>query len=349
MRSCVVSELVSPQPDPECKFVVAVNFACAPARFAYLLMRKAYVGVTDFDWYEQLAHASDCPEINFWQPGGRHQFKVLSPGDLFLFKLHSPNNYIVGGGFFETSSLLPVSLAWETFRAGNGVRTLGEMRERIAKYRRESLRPGDDPVIGNIILQHPFFFRRDAWIPMPSDFSLNTVQGKSYDLDTGTGRDLWQALEANFSAGALIGAAPVVAEGVAVKMFSDPVLARRRLGQGGFRVSVTDTYDRRCAVTNEHTLPVLEAAHIQPVSAGGLHSVNNGLLLRSDVHTLFDRGYVTVTPDYKFRVSPRLRTDWNNGRAYYAQQDLAINLPADKSKWPDRVHLEWHADVVFLK
>jgi putative restriction endonuclease len=85
-------------------------------------MRKAYVGVTDFDWYEQLAHATDCLEINFWQPGGRHLFKVLSAGDLFLFKLHSPNNYIVGGGFFETASLLPVSLAWETFRVGNGVR-----------------------------------------------------------------------------------------------------------------------------------------------------------------------------------------------------------------------------------
>ena len=83
---------------------------------------------------------------------------MLSPGDLFLFKLHSPNNYIVGGGFFETASLLPVSLAWQTFGAGNGVRSLVRMRERIAKYRKEPIGPGEDPVIGNIILQEPFFF-----------------------------------------------------------------------------------------------------------------------------------------------------------------------------------------------
>lgn len=195
--------------------------------------------------------------------------------------------------------------------------SLSEMRERIATYRREALRTGDDPVIGNIILQQPFFFRREAWIPSPPDFSLNTVQGKSYDLDVGTGRDLWRALEEMLSAGALIGAAPSVAEGTVPRMFSDPLLARRRLGQGAFRVLVTDTYDRRCAVTNEHTL--------------------------------FNRGYVTVSPDYRFRVSTRLRADWNNGRAYNAQQELTINLPADKAKRPHRVHLEWHADTVFLK
>lgn len=312
-------------------------------------MRKAYVGVTDLEWYDQLAHDPDCSEVNFWQPSGRHLFKVLSPGDLFLFKLHSPNNYIVGGGFFETASLLPVSLAWETFRTGNGVGSLAAMRERIAKYRREPLSAGQDPVIGNIILQQPFFFRQDAWIPSPPDFSLNTVQGKSYDLDAGTGRDIWRVLEERLSSPVLMIGKASVTEGIVTRMFSDPVLARRRLGQGGFRVMVTDSYERRCAITNEHTLPVLEAAHIRPVSEGGHHSVNNGLLLRSDVHTLFDRGYVTVTPDYRFRVSPRLRSDWNNGRVYYAQDDLTIHLPADKSKWPDRVHLEWHADTVFLK
>lgn len=166
---------------------------------------------------------------------------MLSLGDLFLFKLHSPNNYIVGGGFFETASLLPVSLAWETFRMGNGVRSLAEMRDRIAKYRREPLGAGQDPIIGNIILQQPFFFRREAWIPSPPDFSLNTVQGKSYDLDVGTGRDIWRALEERLMAPSLSNALPMVAEGTTARMFSDPVLARRRLGQGGFRVMVTDS------------------------------------------------------------------------------------------------------------
>jgi putative restriction endonuclease len=130
-------------------------------------------------------------------------------------------------------------------------------------------------------------------------------------------------------------------------MFSDPVFARRRLGQGAFRILVTDTYGRQCAVTGEHTLPVLETAHILPVSKGGEHRVSNGLLLRSDVHTLFDRGYVTITPDLKFRVSARLNDDWNNGKIYYQLDRQPIRVPKEPDCRPDQKLLEWHGDTVF--
>lgn len=312
-------------------------------------MRKAFVGVTDFDWYEFLSNRSDLSEVNFWQPGGHSRFKALSRGDLFLFKLHSPNNFIVGGGFFEASSLLPVSLAWETFGAMNGVGSLSEMRRRVGKFRRHPEKDSTDYTIGNIILQSTFFFRREAWIPVPADFSLNIVRGKTYDLDSGTGLELSAALELRLQTGGQVSTQQSVAHGVPARMFSDPVLARRRLGQGGFRILVTDTYDRRCAITSEHTLPVLEAAHIKPVSNGGEHSVTNGLLLRSDVHTLFDRGYVTVTPDRKFRVSRSLNDRWQNGKIYYALDGKEIFTPKDASCFPDRELLEWHADTVFLK
>ena len=52
-----------------------------------------FVGVTDGDWYELLANEPGLDEVNFWQPGGNHQFRALSPGELFLFKLHSPLNF----------------------------------------------------------------------------------------------------------------------------------------------------------------------------------------------------------------------------------------------------------------
>jgi putative restriction endonuclease len=312
-------------------------------------MRKAFVGVTDQRWYEFLSSRTDLPEVNFWQPGGATVFKALTPGDLFLFKLHSPNNYIVGGGFFATASLLPVSLAWETFGDMNGVPSLDEMRRRIADFRRKPERPGEDFTIGNVILQQPFFFTRDAWIPIPASFSLNIVQGKTYDLDTGDGRDIAVALDDRLRARATVSVQRNVAEGVVQKMFSDPILVRRRLGQGAFRVLVTDTYERQCAVTREHTLPILEAAHIRPVTQAGEHLVTNGLLLRTDVHRLFDLGYVTISPDLRVRVSKRLDEDWRNGKVYYAYDGQSINVPKDSSCRPDLRMLEWHADTIFLK
>jgi putative restriction endonuclease len=100
--------------------------------------------------------------------------------------------------------------------------------------------------------------------------------------------------------------------------FGEPHLIRPRLEQGAFRVLVTDIYRRRRAVTLERTLPALEAAHIRPYSEGGAHEARNGLLLRRDLHSLFDAGYVTVTPDLRFEVSPRIREEFENGRHYYA-------------------------------
>ena len=62
--------------------------------------------------------------------------RALEPGELFLFKLHAPRNFIVGGGVFAYENSLRCSLAWEAFGESNGASSLGEMRARIAKYRR---------------------------------------------------------------------------------------------------------------------------------------------------------------------------------------------------------------------
>jgi putative restriction endonuclease len=101
-------------------------------------------------------------------------------------------------------------------------------------------------------------------------------------------------------------------------------------------------------VTGEKALPVLQAAHIRPVSSGGLHQLPNGLLLRSDVHTLFDKGYATVTPDARFRVSRRLRTEFDNGEHYLAMDGSPVLLPARSEHRPSRENLEWHNDTMFL-
>lgn len=66
---------------------------------------------------------------------------------------------------------------------------------RVEHFRRRPAQLGEDYTIGNIVLQQTFLLRREAWIPVPSDFSLNIVQGKTYDLDLGTGRELFLALE----------------------------------------------------------------------------------------------------------------------------------------------------------
>ena len=106
---------------------------------------RAYVGITDYDWFRFLSQRSDLDEVNFWKPGGKSGFKALEPGGLFLFKLHAPRHLIVGGGYFAHFSRIPASLAWDAFAEKNGARTREEMRLRIAAYRQERIGPQDDP------------------------------------------------------------------------------------------------------------------------------------------------------------------------------------------------------------
>jgi len=61
-----------------------------------------------------------------------------------------------------------------------------------------------------------------------------------------------------------------------------------------------------------------------PTTAQG--TPGNGLLLRSDLHKLFDRGYVTVSPDLRFVVSRRIREEFENGRDYYARNGSGLAL-----------------------
>jgi putative restriction endonuclease len=231
------------------------------------------------------------------------------------YKLHYPDNAIVGGGTYVWSTTFPVSITWDAFEEKNGAATRTEMRTRILRYRRSPPAPNEDPPVGCIILEDPFFFAESDWIPTPADWRPNIVQGKTYDLESEIGRRLWdEVLLRRQTAWARQHVEPLA------PMYGDPLLVRQRLGQGAFRMLVMDTYQRRCAVTKEKALPVLEASHIRPVSEGGQHLVTNGLLLRSDVHTLFDRGYVTITPSHEFRASHRLREEFDNGEEYFAMQ-----------------------------
>ena len=85
---------------------------------------RAYVGVTDGDWYRFLA-SSAADEVNFWRPGGGAAFRALAVGEPFFFKSHyKDGNRVVGGGFFSGFARLRLSEAWRQSRARR-VRTTG--------------------------------------------------------------------------------------------------------------------------------------------------------------------------------------------------------------------------------
>lgn len=304
---------------------------------------KFYLGVTDNNWFKNLSLINP-EDVNFWQPGGNQEFKVLLPGAPFLFKLKKPINVIGGIGFFSSHTFLPLSVAWDTFHERNGTSSFREFQGMILNYRNDKL--NQNPTIGCIVLTNPIFFKEKDWISIPDNWSPNIVQGKSYSTEDAIGLRLWMNVEerlnnyfydtTNTSNNNQLLLDPAV-------RYGNPILTKVRLGQGAFRVLVTDAYTRRCTITGEKTLPVLEAAHIKPYALAGPNLISNGLLLRSDLHKLFDTGYITITKDFKIEISKKIREEFNNGKEYYKYHgsDL-LYLPKKDIDKPNSSFIEWH-------
>jgi putative restriction endonuclease len=303
---------------------------------------KYYIGITDLDWYSYLANLKP-DEVNFWRPGTPRGFHAIEPGAPFLFKLHAPNNFIVGGGFLVRHSSLPLSLAWKAFGNKNGASTYEDFYDLISKHRTD--KETVDPVIGCTILGEPFFWPQNQWLPAPEDWSPNLVQGRTFDTSINAENLFWKKVEQKLQNSPDKSISNIAEE---APRYGEALL-KIRLGQGGFRVLVTEAYDRKCAITGEKTLPVLEAAHIKPYALNGPHATNNGLLLRSDLHTLFDLGYMTITPDYHVEISNRIKKEFENGRDYYKLHgNKLITIPHMPSDKPYSEYLEWHNQKRFV-
>lgn len=302
---------------------------------------KFWLGVTDNQWFEFVS-GKRFNEVNFWQPSARPPFTNLLAGTPFFFKLKRPHNHIVGGGFFSNYTTLPLSQAWDVFREENGAPSFGQFAELIASTAHAN--PSSDRQIGCTVVSDVVYFPREAWIPVNGLFAKPIMVGKQYDSTEENGAVLWEQIQSVWSVAKRV-------QGVEedAPRYGTEFLQRGRLGQGAFRTLVLDAYGRRCALTGESTLPVLEAAHIRPYADHGRHVISNGLLLRSDFHKLFDLGLITVQPDYRIRISSKIRDQYFNGKAYYRLdgQELAM-LPEQTRNYPDRDALGWHNENKFV-
>ncbi len=272
---------------------------------------------------------------------------MLSP---FLFKLKAPHNAICGFGYFARWASLPDWLAWEAFGEGNGTGTIEALRERIDALRRSIGYTADSPLkpIGSILIVDPIWFAADDWVPQPADWPRTSVTGKTYDLTTGEGARVWQECQVRAAVvQPSISRMPMRVAAPTGPRYGSPRLVAPRLGQGTFRIAVTEAYGRACALTGEHSLPVLEAAHIRGYGTDGPNEIANGLLLRADLHRLFDQGYLTVTAENRVEISPRLRADYSNGHTYYPLHGGHIRLPVNPADRPAREYLSWHNEKVY--
>jgi putative restriction endonuclease len=313
------------------------------ARLARTKMVSLFVANTDNGWFDFLSTQSELAEVNFWQPSGK-SFSAIRTGELLVFRLKSPRNKIGGYGVLSSSTVLPLQTAWEAFGRANGASSYNEFRDAIAQYRSDEV-VGPATNIGARILTQPQFFPPHLWIDLPLSWALNITGGKRYSADEPEGLDLWNRLVES-TPQHQVSSQGGLAEASA--RYGTPTLITPRLGQGAFRIAVTEAYNRQCAVSDGKVLPALDAAHIRPYADGGLHTKANGLLLRKDIHCVFDAGYATVDADFRFVVSHKVKEVFDNGNEYRRLHGKLLTLPRNPSDRPDPEFLRWHNTQRFL-
>lgn len=314
---------------------------------------QPFIALTDKAWFDYLSSQSPngvVDEVNFWSPRSTQPLKRMEAGQPVFFRLKNPFNAIAGYGFFAHHRLIEIDFAWELFGWKNGDPDKLRFLQRIGEYRKQDLfdpRLPKEP-LGCTILREAHFWPQQRWLSWDKNLGWHgtIVRGKTEE-DPHRIELLQQRM---------VGDAP--------PEFDSPVFTPldaderkiamaaqvQREGQGAFRARLLDAYNGCCAITGEHTEPVLDAAHIQPYLGARSNHIQNGLAMTKEFHALFDRGYVTVTPEFVVRISPRLRMDWNNGRRYFPYDgQRLVQVPARKQDRPSPEALAWHNKRKFLE
>ena len=301
-------------------------------------------------WYSIVKNeyiSAGSAATNFWtvkQGEAPDELAGLKPGSLVLNVVDEGDHfYIVGGGYFlNWGELKPVE-AWERFGVRNGYSSFDDLKEEIAKQGGNA-----DSTLISTILFGTFIFSRHEVLMVPDEFKAEFSGGKSrfmLSVNEPLGRYLERMLRDR--------RAGLNSDEYSSDWRGIYYLAARHVEHSdidGFYAAVLAAYNFKCAVTGSEVQPLLDVANIQPCYSNTFQSVQNGILMRTDLHRLFSEGYITLryTQDLsaiEVMVSKTIKTV---GGADYLQYDgRRLTLPADKTKWPKREYLEWHQHKCF--
>ncbi len=296
--------------------------------------------VRDPDWIVSLTASGARDDVNFWRKDARKL--TLLPGDKFYFKIRK-SSVIAGRGFFREQKSMSITDAWKKFGTRNGVATELDLRERakavlglagdtlnclildgvqfLSEVKRPEILPADFP--GPVMAQKFF-----------SDGDLSYITTAFADLPIYSPLDCGQiAAEAQdeFKPENISSSRTATLRNISV-----------RRGQPKFRRCLLEAYQSSCSVTLEQAEEVLEAAHIHPYRGNDTNVVQNGILLRSDWHTLFDLGLWTIEDDYRIRISSKVKS-----LGYSDHEGKLLCLPLKKRHYPSKTAIGFHRINVF--
>lgn len=306
------------------------------------MAKDLYIGNTDHDWFDFCKSQPDLKEVNFWQPSRQH-FKAIDIGGIFFFRRKSPIDKIGGFGVLASAGEATIQTAWESLGLSNGVETEKDFIHRVMKYKKSST-VDNQTLVGFKILVDPVFLDKEHWIDVPKDWSKNIVTGKGYYQDAIHVRPLLELFEKHKRVTTYPASSTLSERGFAEIQsgFKYRQSAKVRVGQNIFRMALLSAYQNKCAITGTAVEVCLEAAHISAFSETVSHEIPNGLLLRRDIHALFDSHLLSIDSQNRVRLSKRLKEELKVGDEYLQLEGKELSIPTDPIFQPSKIRLAEH-------
>jgi putative restriction endonuclease len=291
------------------------------------------ISPTDKNWFDYLKREQFNSNVNFWTPTPWN-IKKLKPKDKLYFMLKSPIRKIGGFGEFVEYNNMTALDAWNHFGYRNGRSSRQEFIDSIQEYiDKNSQKYGGIPIdinnyqIGCIKLDNCEFWDDENFIDITNkqiEFAPQVVTIKyfdQYDIISKT-----QEENNNFN------------------IVSEPRIGKKattniRAGQSEFKAKILRTYNNMCCISGETIPELLEAAHIQEYRNYNSNHVQNGLLLRVDLHRLYDNRLLFIDREYLIHVSSLITSQFY--RQYHGQK---IRIPNSLSDRPSAEALEIRKD-----
>lgn len=270
------------------------------------------IAVTDKSWYEYQKEHDFIDNINFWTPT---VWKVaFDPGDIIVFKLKGTIDDIGGYGSFVEYKHQTLEQSWKEFGQRNGYDTKEEFVMALTKGKGPS-----STICGCLVLENVVYFDQ------PEKLSK---YGLSFNSHIVKYRKEYSPFP-SFGQQSVVASQPVFQLVTQSKKQKTKQKVTLRVGQGQFHRDISVAYGHKCCITGETAPELLQAAHIQDYINKDSNHVQNGLLLRMDIHKLFDSGLLYIDENYKVHVSSLVKstnyTDLNNQK---------ISRPTNPSEWP---------------
>lgn len=267
------------------------------------------LAVTDETWFDYQRSHGFIDKVNFWTPSRIGPTRI-SKGDFFVFKLKGAGDRIGGFGTFEEYRFQSLEETWTEFGRKNGADSKADFLNTLTRFKSNNGKDCGCVVLNNVVYFDEPINRESVGI------TAKPAQLYAYDSGQFPFDDILVS-HSSFS---------LVQNATKKKKIQ---ISTVREGQAAFHTAVSKAYQSKCCITGETTPELLQAAHIQDYINKNSHHIQNGLLLRVDIHKLFDSGLLFIDQDYCVHVSSLVTT-----QEYHDLEGTQISLPTNSSEWP---------------